>query len=99
MNLGSNPARSAGLLLAGMMLLFGSPACSGEPAVAKKPSAATRKIVGRTLDADGRPVGGAVVCLERVSDTEDDSSSVTLVAQTESAADGRFQLTALERDL
>ena len=47
------PARCAGLLLAGMMLLFGSPARSGEPPAAKKSPAATRKIVGRALDAEG----------------------------------------------
>jgi parvulin-like peptidyl-prolyl isomerase len=99
MNHCSFPARRAGVLLAGMMLLFGSPACGREPAAAKKSSAATRKIVGRALDSDGRPVAGAIVCLERVIVTEDEISNPVIVAKTDSGADGRFELIALDRDL
>jgi parvulin-like peptidyl-prolyl isomerase len=93
------PASCAGLLLAGSILFFGSPARSGEPAAAKRPFAATRKIVGRALDVDGRPVGGATVCLSRDADSDDVLAEPIVLAQAHTRADGWFELLALECDL
>ena len=44
-----------GLLLAGILLLGPSPIRSDDPVAAKKTAPATRKILGRALDADGKP--------------------------------------------
>ncbi len=86
-------------MLAGSILVLGSPARSDEPAAAKKSSTATRRIVGRALDADGQPVAGATVCLSRDDDSDDVLAEPIVLAQTQTRADGRFELLPLESDL
>ena len=93
------PARCAGLVLAGSILLLGSPASSGAPAVEKKPSATTRKVVGWAIDADGRPIAGAVVCLTREDKTAERMARPIVLAQSESGRSGRFELCPLDSEI
>jgi hypothetical protein len=87
------------LLLAAILLLGPSPTHSAEATAAKKPAATTRKVVGRALDTEGRPVAGAMVCLTRYDDSDDDTSEPIVIAQSWSQADGRFELSAPESEI
>jgi hypothetical protein len=87
-------------LFAAAILLWSAPIQGKEPTPASKsPSAATRKVIGYALDAEGRPVAGATVCLTRVPNSEDEFEDSVVIAQTQSQSEGRFKLTALEADV
>jgi len=96
---GGRPLANVLLLLAGILLFRPSPIRSEQPAAAKKTAAPTKKILGRALDVDGRPVAGATVCLTREEDSEVEPFEPTVIAQTQSRADGRFELAPLDSEL
>jgi hypothetical protein len=87
------------LLLAGLLFRCPSPCRSEEGTAAKKTAGATRKILGRVLDAEGKVVVDATVCLVREDDSDVEPYEPTVIAQTHSRADGRFELTPLESEL
>jgi len=88
------------LTLAATSLLCASPIPNKTAAPAtESPPAATRKVIGYALDAEGRPVPGATVCLTRVRSSEDEFDDSVVIAQTLSQSDGGFALTALEADV
>jgi PPIC-type PPIASE domain len=68
-------------------------------AASKAPVVATRTIAGRALDTHGRPVAGATVWLTRKEESDNDISVPVVFGQTQTRADGRFELAAAVSEL
>ncbi len=66
---------------------------------AKKIDAVTRTIAGRVFDAHGRPLAEACVWLIRQDDRDFSLPESTVIAESQSRPDGRFDLMPLVADL
>jgi hypothetical protein len=76
-----------------------APLCKMEQPPTNRVSDVTRRISGRALDANGRPVPDAMVLLTRKDESDFRLSVPTVIAQTQSRVDGRFELTPFVSDL
>jgi hypothetical protein len=85
--------------IAGEVLPHPAPPQGKEKCEAKKPDAATKNISGRAFDAHGNPLAGAMAWLTRRDDTDFESNVPTVIAATQTRADGRFDLAALISEL
>jgi PPIC-type PPIASE domain len=98
------------LVLATLSWATSQVACAGDaqpnhgaPPEAKSPPGktdpATKTIAGRVFDAHGKPLADASVWLVREDDSDFKLPEVMVIAETQSRADGRFDLKPLVADL